>query len=106
MIVENHQSQFGDNHRVEVQIRRYVLENFLFSDDESKLQNEASFLEEGVVDSTGVLELVLFVEEMFDLIVEDDEILPENFDSVNQLAAYVRTKQGESAYVGEPVLGA
>ncbi len=106
MVVENRQSQFGDNHRVEVQIRRYVLENFLFSDDESKLQNEASFLEEGVVDSTGVLELVLFVEETFDLTVEDDEILPENFDSVNQLAAYVRTKQGDSAHVGESVPGA
>ena len=105
MAIANHQPQFGSNQRIEVRIRRYVLENFLFSDDESQLHNEASFLEEGVVDSTGVLELVLFVEETFDVTVEDDEILPENFDSVNQLAAYVRTRLGESIHVSEPVSG-
>ena len=105
MGIANHQPQFGSNQRIEVRIRRYVLENFLFSDDESQLHNEASFLEEGVVDSTGVLELVLFVEETFGATVEDDEILPENFDSVNQLAAYVRTKFGEGVHVSEPVPG-
>ncbi|RLC79677.1 MAG: acyl carrier protein, partial [Chloroflexi bacterium] len=53
------------------------------------------FLEEGIVDSTGVLELVMFVEETFGVTVEDEEILPENFDSVTQLARYVRVKTGE-----------
>ncbi|MDY6874847.1 MAG: acyl carrier protein [Chloroflexota bacterium] len=101
----NHQPQLGGNQRIEVQIRRYVLDNFLFSDDENQLRNEASFLEEGVVDSTGVLELVLFVEETFGVTVEDDELLPENFDSVNQLATYVRAKLGEGVHVGEPVSG-
>jgi len=92
MAITNHQPQFGDNQRIEVQIRHYVLENFLFSDDESQLHNEASFLEEGIVDSTGVLELVLFVEETFDVTVEDDEIVPESFDSVSRLATYIRRK--------------
>ena len=105
MALANHQSQFGNNQRIEVQIRGYVLENFLFSDDESQLHDEASFLEEGVVDSTGVLELVLFVEETFGVTVEDDKILPENFDSVNQLATYVRTKLGGGVHVGEPIPG-
>jgi acyl carrier protein len=50
------------------------------------------FLEEGIVDSTGVLELVMFVEETFNITVENEEIAPENFDSVAQLAAYVRHK--------------
>jgi len=80
---------------IETMIRTYILENFLFSDDGSQLQDDASFLEEGIVDSTGVLELVMFVEETFNVTVEDEEILPENFDSVIQLAHYVRVKTGE-----------
>ena len=77
---------------VEEQIKSYILENFLFSDDGNELAEDASFLEEGIVDSTGVLELVMFVEETFDLSVEDEEIVPDNFDSVAQLAAYIRRK--------------
>ncbi|HIE39207.1 MAG TPA: acyl carrier protein [Anaerolineales bacterium] len=78
---------------VEATIRRYILESFLFTDDESQLPDDASFLEEGIVDSTGVLELVMFIEETFDISVEDEEILPENFDSVTQLARYVHRKK-------------
>ena len=77
---------------LEEQIRQYVAINFMFSDDGYSLPDDASFLEEGIVDSTGVLELVMFVEETFDLTVEDQEIVPENFDSVGQLAAYIRRK--------------
>jgi len=64
----------------------------MFSDNGNELAEDASFLEEGIVDSTGVLELVMFVEETFNIAVEDQEIVPENFDSVGQLAAYVRRK--------------
>jgi acyl carrier protein len=78
----------------ENQIREYIADNFLFSDNGYQLSDDISFLEEAIVDSTGVLELVLFVEETFGVTVEDDEILPENFDSVGQLAAYVRRKVG------------
>ena len=77
-------------------IRSYILHNFLYTDDGTKLQDSASFLEEGVVDSTGILELVMFVEETFDITVEDEEIVPENFDSVEQLARYVQLKRGEA----------
>lgn len=79
---------------IEEQIREYVVDNFLFSEDGYHLPEDASFLEEGIVDSTGVLELVMFVEETFNITVEDDEIVPENFDSVSQLAAYIRRKVG------------
>ena len=72
---------------IETLIRTYILENFLFTDDDGQLQNDASFLEEGIVDSTGVLELVMFVEETFGITVEDEEILPENFDTVSALRA-------------------
>jgi acyl carrier protein len=74
------------------QIRSHVLENFMFSRDQARLKNDASFLEEGIVDSTGVLELVMFVEEKFGITVEDEEILPDNFDSVSALVAYVERK--------------
>lgn len=77
---------------VKDQIKQYLAENFMFSDDGYQLSDSASFLEEGVVDSTGVLELVMFVEETFDVTVEDEEIVPENFDSVAQLAEYIHRK--------------
>lgn len=79
---------------VENQIKAYILENFLFSDNGYQLAEDDSFLEEGIVDSTGVLELVMFVEEAFGITVEDEEIVPENFDSVAQLVRYVRRKRG------------
>jgi acyl carrier protein len=77
---------------IEEQIKQYVAENFLFSDDGYILPDEASFLEEGIVDSTGVLELILFVEETYSVTVDNEDVLPENFDSVTQLAAFIRSK--------------
>ena len=78
---------------VKEQIRQFVAENFLFSNNGFALDDDESFLEAGVVDSLGVLELVTFVEEKFDVQVSDDEIVPDNFDSVNNLAAYIGTKR-------------
>ena len=83
---------------VEAQVRSHILQDFMFTDDESKLQNTDSFLEEGIVDSTGVLELVMFVEEQFGVQVDDEDILPENFDSVERLARYVRQKTGAGVH--------
>lgn len=75
------------------QIRSFIAENFLFSNNGFDLDDDESFLEAGVVDSLGVLELVTFVEEKFDVPVSDDEIVPANFDSVNNLAAYIESKR-------------
>jgi acyl carrier protein len=80
---------------VESSIRHYILQNLLFTDDETRLSDSVSLLDDGIVDSTGVLELVMFVEETFGFSVEDKEIIPENFDSVERLARYVRSKTGE-----------
>jgi acyl carrier protein len=77
---------------MEEQIRQYIAENFMFSDNGFQLSDDASLLEEGIVDSTGVLELVMFVEEEFGVTVKDEEVVPENFDSVSRLAAYVSRK--------------
>ncbi len=84
-------------------IRSYILSNFLFSDDETLLDNHASFLENGIIDSTGVLELVLFVEDTFEVTVNDQDIVPENFDSATRLAHYIQTKLEASHAVGAPV---
>lgn len=78
---------------IKEQIRQYIAENFLFSSNGFDLADDASLLEEGIVDSTGVLELVLFVEELINAEVPDDEIVPDNFDSVNNLAAYIERKR-------------
>ncbi|WP_420642896.1 acyl carrier protein [Candidatus Leptofilum sp.] len=77
---------------VKQQIRDFIAENFLFNPDGFDLSDDTSFLDEGVVDSTGTLELVMFVEETFGIAVGDNEIEPENFDSVNKLAGYIARK--------------
>ncbi len=74
-------------------IRTFIFENFLFDADESALQNDASFLEQGIIDSTGVLELVEWLEDEFDFQVDDEELIPENLDSVNLLAAFIQRKK-------------
>jgi len=72
-------------------IRSFITENFLFSDDESLNENE-SLLEQGIIDSTGILELVSFVESTFDITVADDDIVPENFDSISNVVNYLERK--------------
>lgn len=77
---------------INAQIRRFLGEYFILGDQLATLDDDASFLENGIVDSTGVIELVAFVEEAFGLTVDDDEVVPDHFDSVNRLAAYVQSK--------------
>ena len=73
-------------------IKNYILENYLFTDDQSALKDGDSFLQEGIIDSTGILEVVFFLEEEFGVKVEDEEMVPENLDSVNNLVAFVERK--------------
>ncbi len=72
-------------------IKAFIIENFLFGDD-SELTDEISFLEEGIIDSTGILELVNFLEEEFEITVDDEELVPENLDSINNVVAYLERK--------------
>jgi acyl carrier protein len=74
------------------QIRSFIFENFLFDADESSLGNDDSFLEQGIIDSTGVLELVDWLEATFAIKVLDEELIPENLDSVNKLAEFIGKK--------------
>lgn len=77
---------------IEEKIREYIAQNLIFSDNGYQYPDDASFLEEGIVDSVGVLELVSFIEESFKVKVGDQEIIPDNFDSVTKLATYIRRK--------------
>jgi acyl carrier protein len=78
---------------IETQIKDYIAKNLLFSSDGFKYADDVSFLEEGIVDSQGVMELVLFVEETYKIRVDDFEIIPDNFDSVKKLTSYIQRKQ-------------
>ncbi len=78
-------------------IRHYILGNLLFTEDESALQDGDSFLDSGIIDSTGVLEIILFIEETFGVKVNDDEMIPANLDSVDNLAAFINRKQAIAA---------
>jgi len=78
--------------QVEETLRSYIAKNILFSGKGYPYEDEASFLEEGIVDSMNVLELVMLVEEQFGVTVDDMDIVPDNFDSISRLATYVRSK--------------
>ena len=73
------------------QIRDFIIENFLFG-NANGLKDDTSFLEEGIIDSTGVLELVTFLEENFEIQVEDEELIPENLDSIDNVTGYLERK--------------
>lgn len=75
---------------IEEAIRTYIAQNILFSSNGYPYPDDTSFLNEGVIDSMNVLELVMFVEEKFGVTVADQDIVPDNFDSVTRLANYIR----------------
>jgi len=77
---------------VEDKVRSYILENYLFTEDQSELSNEDSFLDKGIIDSTGILEVIFFLEEEFGISVDDEEMIPENLDSVNNIVKYINSK--------------
>jgi acyl carrier protein len=74
-------------------VHGYIMENFMFDDDAAGLQADASFLDMGIIDSTGVLELVAWLEDECGIEVDDDELIPENLDSINNLASYIDRKR-------------
>lgn len=75
------------------QIKDFIVENFLFGSSDTSLEDDDSFLESGIIDSTGILEVVSFVEDEFGIEVRDEELIPDNFDSVNKLVEYVEKKK-------------
>jgi len=74
-----------------VAVRQFIVENFLFGDGQS-LREDTSLMEEGIMDSTGILELLFFLEETFGISVEDEELVPENMDSLQNIAKFIDKK--------------
>ena len=80
--------------QIEAAVKQFVVDKFMFGQGGDKLSRDASFLEGGMIDSTGVLELIMFLEEKFRVKVGDDEMLPENLDSIRAIGAFVSRKTG------------
>ena len=72
-------------------LRDYIVNNFLFGDDQG-LDDSTSFLEGGIIDSTGILEVIGFLEDTFDIRVQDDELVPENLDSIAIILGFLERK--------------
>ncbi len=81
---------------IEADVRGFVTDNFLFGRKNVSLAGDDSLLEQGLIDSTGVLELVSFIENKFEIKVEDDDLVPDNLDSINRLIAFIENKLEEA----------
>jgi acyl carrier protein len=72
-------------------VRDFVVQNFLFGDGKL-LEDDTSFLGQGIIDSTGILELVLFLEQAYNIKIEDEELIPENLDSLRNITRFLKSK--------------
>ena len=75
------------------EIRAFIVANFLFGEEGNGFTDDQSFLESGIIDSTGLLELVSFIEQNYVITIGDREMVPENLDSVQNLMRYLDTKK-------------
>ena len=82
---------------VDACVRDFIVDNFLFRDDRESVSESESLLEAGLIDSTGVLELVAFLETEIGIEIADAEIIPENLDSIKSIANYAKTKLAQAA---------
>lgn len=73
------------------EVRKFVVNNFLLGKEDG-FSNDASFLEQGIIDSTGILELVSYLEEIYGIEITEEELNPDNLDSINKIAAYLSKK--------------
>lgn len=80
--------------QIRKELRDFIIELFFTKDDADSLGDEDSFMKEGIIDSTGVLELVAFIEDQYGLAVEDNEMTPENLDTINNLVGFISGKLG------------
>jgi acyl carrier protein len=80
-------------------IRAFIVENFLFGNEDG-VKDDTSFLDEGIIDSTGILEMVNYLEVEFNIRVDDHELVPENLDSINNVVAYLEKKTAEVGLTG------
>ena len=77
---------------VQSELKNFIKDNFISGRKEIEIADDLSFIDSGIIDSTGVLELVLFIEETYEIQVEDDELVPENLDSIVNLTIFLEKK--------------
>lgn len=83
------------------ELRQFILDNYLFGQAAFTLSDDTSFLENGIIDSTGLLELIAFLEKKYGIRLEDQEIIPDNLDSIAKLTQFIQQKLSSS--VDQPV---
>jgi len=95
-----------DNQEVRSEVREYLVNSFYIPDPEA-LADSGSLLKNGIIDETGMLEMVAFLESTYGVKIADDEIVPENLDSIARVAAFVGRKKATAAEaeaeLGEPL---
>ena len=79
------------------EIKNFIARNFLFSEDGDAVPDDDSLMKNGTLDSTGILELIMFVEEKFKLKIPDEDMLPQNFDSVRAITEYIEARRRQAA---------
>ncbi len=83
-----------DEDEIRGKLQLFIRDNFRLGNGSTVLNKNDSFMEKGIIDSTGVLELVSYIEETFNITVEDDELVPDNLDSLNKITTYITKKIG------------
>jgi acyl carrier protein len=87
-VLENGENQMD----IKKALRDFIVENFLPFAGVDSFEDDDSFMENGIIDSTGVLELLEFIEEQFNITVEDEEVIPDNLDSLNKMTSFIDGK--------------
>ncbi|MGD0792491.1 MAG: acyl carrier protein [Terriglobales bacterium] len=80
--------------QLEQEVRQFIIDNFVFENSNGSFSNEDSFLETGLVDSMSIMTLVEFVREKYAISIEDEELVPDHWDSVSRIACFVQSRLG------------
>ena len=80
---------------ITIQVKSFIVDNFLFGQGGDKITGDTSLMDNGIVDSTGILELVAFLEETWSIEVEDEELIPENLDTLGNITCFIQKKSGK-----------
>jgi len=91
-------AEIGTSEKQEIMegIRKFIIENFLFGNESEMTSECESFMENGIIDSTGILELIEYVEDEYSITVKDNELIPENLDSLNNISAFITSKRAKA----------
>jgi acyl carrier protein len=81
-----------NGHNIKTVIKEFILNNFPYSSNIIELTDDLSFTEKGIIDSTGILELIDFMEERFKINIENGEVVPDNLDSLSKIERYIKSK--------------